>query len=736
MGFPFETYFTTWNLLLAGIDPEQEAKLVGLDQAMLSIGTSRYLTDDDISENILLNVEASETGEPEIYSSSIPVIVSSQTYTNYLANYKIEKLDLPFDDIETARETLAMVEEKGGEKYLNNVKGKIVQTFSYRDKEIYARLVNSLSGYDIETGEPYTENHLGYIDIPLLHKPSGLSYKAVTSPFPENWPYAYELEKVVYNQERNIEGFREQIDYDRQDDGQPIKIQPNWIGIYDPSKLNISKDPLSELPMETYRPATAELVIDENLKPINPPEVMNPEINPSSFLGNPPTMLTTLDAAALIAGEKPISAIRVKVAGVEELNEESQEKIEKVATEIEEKTGLETDITLGSSPHLTLVHVPSINNNNALGWIQQPWIKLGSSITIFKEAKVGYSILIFCVIAVAIVYVWAMSLVSLLTRRKAFAVLLAVGWRPRQLSKLMFVEAGILGSLATIISWMMLGFVYLTEEVSVSVTRFLLIGFLSLIIYLIGAIIPALLVRNISPMEAIRSGEIIVTSKKFLKTSGIFSMAMNHFFGKWKRNVLSIVAIAMPASLLALFLYITISLRGTMYTTLLGQYVAMEVGPVHYTAVTVSLLIAILTTIEIMWQNISERTEEIALLKAIGWKNRSIRMLIWTEGILIGFGASLLAIVGTISILMRQYSQLETEILVSILFTGLIPITVALIASVIPAEKAASISPIEGLRGQYTNQKITENRIKRFIMLSFFLMIGIVIFLLFLLFIK
>lgn len=736
LGIPYETYSTTWTVLLAGIDPEQEAKLVGLDQAIVPVGTSRYFTDDDISKNIVLNEDAVESGDLEIYSSSIPVIVSSQTYTDYLANYTIEKLDLPFDDIETAKETLAMVEEQGGEEYLDKVKGKTVQTFSYSDKEIYARLINSLSGFHLETGEPYIENHLGYLDIPLVYKPSGLKYKEVTSPFPEKWPYAFELQKVVYDPERQIEGFREQIEYEWQDSGQPLMIQPNWIGLYDPGKLNISKDPLNELPMETYRPATAELVIDENLKPINPPEVLNPDIDLYSFLGNPPTMLTTLEAAELIAGEKPISAIRVKVAGVEELNEESQQKLEKIAAEIEEKTGLETDITLGSSPHFTLVRVPPINNDDALGWFQQPWIKLGSSITIFKEAKVGYSILIFCVVAVAILYVWAMSLVSLLTRRKEFAILLAVGWRPGQLSKLLFVEATILGSLAALISWVMLGLVYLTEEVHVSLPRFLLTGCLGLVIYLIGAVIPALLVRKISPMEAIRTGEISTTSKRVLKTNGIFSMAINHFLGKWKRNVLSIIAIAMPANLLALFLYITISLQGIMYTTLLGQYVAMEVGHVHYIAVSVALLIAILTTMEIMWQNISERSQEIALLKAIGWKNRSVRILVWTEGVIIGLGASLLTISGTLGVLMTQYSQLATEILVSILFTGLIPTIVALIASIIPAERAASISPVEGLKGQYTNQKIIEHRMKRFMMISLFLLIGTVIFLSFLLFIK
>ena len=58
LGIPYETYSTTWTVLLAGIDPEQEAKLVGLDQAIVPVGTSRYFTDDDISKNIVLNEDA------------------------------------------------------------------------------------------------------------------------------------------------------------------------------------------------------------------------------------------------------------------------------------------------------------------------------------------------------------------------------------------------------------------------------------------------------------------------------------------------------------------------------------------------------------------------------------------------------------------------------------------------------------------------------------------------------
>jgi len=44
-----------------------------------------------------------------------------------------------------------------------------------------------------------------------------------------------------------------------------------------------------------------------------------------------------------------------------------------------------------------------------------------------------------------------------------------------------------------------------------------------------------------------------------------------------------------------------------MFTTWLGEYTALEVGMEHYIVMGVAFLIAILTTAEIMWQNVSER---------------------------------------------------------------------------------------------------------------------------------
>lgn len=440
-------------------------------------------------------------------------------------------------------------------------------------------------------------------------------------------------------------------------------------------------------------------------------------------------MLTTLDAAVdLSLDDRPISAIRIKVDGVKDLTEESQAKIEAVAEEIERETGLITDITLGSSPQPTLVHVSEINDTEELGWVEQPWINIGASISIFRETKTGFSGLVLSVIAVAVIYVWASSLVSLLTRRKEFAVLLSVRWRPSQLSRLLFTESFILGLLVAIIAWMMLGFVYVTEGAAIDPIRFILTGLFGLIVYVLGAIIPAVIARNIRPYEAMRTGEISKTSNRLARTRGIISMALNHFIGKWKRSILSVISIALPTSLLAVFLFITFHLQGVMFTTWLGEYVALEVGPVHYTAVIVALLIAILTTAEMMWQNIAERQEEIALLKAVGWRNRHVRVLIWLEGLLSGIFAAIIGLSLAFLMMWALYQELPTEHLPFILATGGIPLIIGVLGTMLPAERAVRISPVQGMAGRYANRKVVERMMKWGLLVFFTVLIGVFVY--------
>lgn len=707
------------HALLAGIDPEQEAKLVGLDEAVLNMGSSRYFK----------NTDEHSYNEQEGYHE-FPIIVNRQAYVDKVEEIRFERLDLPITK-ENANEVMEQVKAKGGAEYLDTIEGEVVQTYSYTGEETFHSFVSRMTGVDWTTGEVIVSN------IPISSnenitgigfKPSPIEYKEIESPYAERWPYSYQIKPVQNGEDtvgvyRNLESFRKPklmansfIEIPR--------IKPNWIGFYDASKLAISKDPTNELPMETYRPATAEFVMDSNGNPINPPKQLKPTGEPYNFLSEPPGMLTTIEAAKEILGDKPISSIRIKVTGVTDLNDDSQAILERIATQIEKETGLITDITLGSSPQLSLTYIPGLNGKEDIGWIQQPWVNIGSSISIFRETKVGFSAVLFSVMAVAVVYVWSSGIVNLLARRKEFAVLLSIGWRPSQLSRLLFIESCIIGIFVSLISWVMLSIIYLSSGTTISLTRFLWTGLFGLIVYVLGAVVPILLTRNISPYEAMRNGEISSKGKRLLQAKGINRMAFNHFIGKWKRSLLSVISIALPTALLGVFLYITIRLKGIMYTSLLGEYIALEIGPAHYAAIIISLIIAILTTAEILWQNISERYEELSLLQAIGWRRNSIRRLILAEGIFNGLIAGIIGLCCAFFVLRGLYGEFPNEDIGIILATGLVPVIIGLIGSVYPAERAVRIIPNQGFSSNVTNKKSVEKSIKLVLISTSILLVG------------
>lgn len=731
---PYLDLLVNGHSLLAGIDPEQEAKLVGLDEAIIELGTSRYFVDTDTYY----------FDEGKGYHE-IPIIVNQTAYVDKLEQITFEKLDIEISE-ENAESVMKKVRENGGADYLDTLSGEVVDTFSATGKETFHAFINRMTGVDWETGEVVVlkeneEEESNEDEDPLeiitqvdedvtgiVFKPSPLEYQEISSPYADRWPYTYQVVPFQNSDDavgvyQNKDTFREPILIAENFLDQP-RMKPNWIGFYEASNLAISMDPTTELPMETYRPASAEYVMDVNGNPINPPKQLKPTGDPYSFLTDPPGMLTTIEAAANILGEKPISAIRIKVAGVADLSDESQAILEQVASEIENRTGLITDITLGSSPQLALSYVPGLDGGEDIGWLQQPWVNIGSSISIFKETKIGFSGVVGSVIAVAIVYVWASGIVNLLARRKEFAVLLSIGWRPRQLSRLLFFESSIIGIFVAVISWMMLGFVYISSDATISFNRFLWTGLFGLIVYVFGSFIPMLLTRNISPYEAMRTGEISGNSKRIFRTKGINRMAFNHFIGKWKRSFLSVISISLPTALLAVFLYITFRLQGIMYTSLLGEYVALEIGPAHYVAILVSLVIAILTTAEIMWQNVSERREEISLLQAIGWRRWSIRRLILAEGVFSGLFAALIGLSLAFLIMWGLYGAFPTEEIGFILATGLIPVVIGVIGTIFPAERAVRIIPNQGMGGNITNRKAVEKRLKWVVISTSILLVG------------
>jgi ABC-type antimicrobial peptide transport system permease subunit len=135
------------------------------------------------------------------------------------------------------------------------------------------------------------------------------------------------------------------------------------------------------------------------------------------------------------------------------------------------------------------------------------------------------------------------------------------------------------------------------------------------------------------------------------------------------------------------------------------------VGPAHYAAVGIAWMIAVLTTTEVLWQNVAERKPEIALLRSLGWRDGSIRFLMLSEGILCGLMAGIVG--GAVSLFWINgiYGTVPWKDLAALSASGLIPAVVGLMGAVIPSEMAVRISPLRELNGAF----VTEEKAERYL---------------------
>lgn len=679
------------NLIVA-VDPDEEAKLVGLDQAITS---SSYFSTDDRA--VSLSIEQKHV--------RMPILVNPASFNNGYHEYELEQLDVPFSSSDDQKKVL---QDIASESDLLRYDVKNIQSLSIPSKDLEAIYFNQLQGKK-------TPDYPGALineGSQLIFNSGPLEMKETDSPFPERWGNAFQIDSQPISFTNKWlppsvlpkQGFRPvnstEVQTTLPESNDLAYLSPvldfEVVGTFDPEKIAVSKDPLNELPMETYRPASADLVLDQDGSPLNPSVSINTSGNPAGLLTNSPSIITTLDTARLLNGGQSISSIRIKVNNVDTLNESSEAILQELKQQIESDTGLIATITTGSSPQPVITKV--VKEGNTLGWVEQPWIHLGAAITIFRETSAGYSGVVLSIIGVAIIYVLTTSYIAMLSRRREFAILLALGWSQKDLYKIIYLEALILVALVSIVSLVIESVFFLIQGEAFSFWSWSLITAFSLLIYLSGATWSAFNIQKIKPYEAIKVGEYANAASSIIPLKTIGSLALKEMVSKWRRNLLSVASIAVPTSLLVFFMYVTFHLQGVLYTSWLGQFVAVQIGTLHYVTIGVSVLIAVLTTGEITWQNVLEREHSFALLKAIGWTDRSIRYLVMLEGLIVGFIAGVLGLVLAYIAIYFAFGLIPWANTLLTLLSLLLPSVVGGIASLIPASMASKVNPYEVLK--------------------------------------
>ena len=120
---------------------------------------------------------------------------------------------------------------------------------------------------------------------------------------------------------------------------------------------------------------------------------------------------------------------------------------------------------------------------------------------------------------------------------------------------------------------------------------------------------------------------------------------------------------------------------------------------------TIALVIGAIGMLNTMIMSVLERTQEIGVLRAIGWRRWSVVRMILTEALLLSMGGTLLGTLSAVG-LIRFLSQfpatqgfLRGDVSLDVILTGFVlSLGMALVGGAYPALRGANLSPIEALR--------------------------------------
>lgn len=707
---------TTGGFLLAAIDPQAENQLVHL-QASISAG--RMLTNQDtIHLDPRISGQMFNPQGQSFSAEAIPMLIHQQLPGQI-------NLDMSLTPLVQGLLSPQQLHQLGGAAYFARLprQSPLFQGTVPMVQNDPARFANQRLVWDgvrwqvlpSSTGAT-TDNSVGYfLDFSSASTPAGLQYRPTTAP---NGDPAYTL--VPTSAQGPEVGFRPlQPLHTLKKQFEDVGYTFEAIGQFrDASLATQFSNPLNWLPENTYTALPVTLRYDQFGHSI-PPVTLLPTTNRAGFVMQPPLALTTLDAAVQLRGSHCISAIRIRVAGVEKADEQSWRRVQQVAAEITQRTHLQVVVTLGSSPHSTLVYVPGLSRGQLgadqgiapLGWVEERWVSVGADIIYLHQLGATQALLLDAVLLVCLGYL-SVSMSALATaQRRELGVLSALGWRPWHVANMFLGQAlalsvcgGVLGIGLALLIIAFIGASPPWPFVAWAMPGVFLLALLSVLF-------PLWHLWHLQPAEVLRAGSVLSTEhasahSRRSRTSQLWKptvggLALHNLARVRGRTTIAIGSLFLSALLLTVMANGLLDFRQSLQGTLLGSEILLQTAVPQLAGVIFALILTFLSVADLLLLQVHERQKEIGVLQAVGWRTAIVQRLFVQEGLAI-------AAIGTIpGVLVAQVvllAQHAAQGVIPTLLVGLGAVALMLLAAsgaTIPAVRAAGRLPLmEVLRGE------------------------------------
>jgi len=674
----------TGTFLLAAIDPTAENQLIHLDK---SITGGRMLTSqDDVHRDDnpqLASVKACTTSQPSSCTVSVPNYAIPVLFHTQLPGQIT--LKGTFTRVAPATLDPQTVIAKGGSAYLTRLPGQQILfngviPLAQSDPALFSGTTFVLNGNSLQPkvssngADPFNSIDPFISALKFLYTPSGLTYQPAMSPDGQS-NAAYTLVPEGVQQSEAAFRVLNSLHVAQRTTAWKGYTPPtafyffDAVGSFTGDTMTAQfSNPLNWLPENTYTSPPTVLRYDAQGKQITPTNLL-PTTNTAGFVIQPPLALTTLNAAIRLRGDHIISAIRVRVSGVEAANPASWKRIQQVAGLIERQTHLRVLVTLGSSPRPTLVYVPGVkqgqfgatHNIDPVGWVEERWI----AIVYLAQLGATRLLLLGAVLAVCLGYLIVAFSTLIAAQRKEFAVLSALGWRPWQPARLFLAQALLLALGGGIGG---LGIALLITTLLDAIPIWLIVIWTlpaMLVMALLSSLYPLWQIWHIRPAEVLRAGSPVVGARFIALTSflafpllslvsPIASLVVRNLARSRPRTLITLASLFLSAILLVLMFSSILALRQTLMGTLLGDFVLLQTAVPQIAGCAFALLLSFLSVADLLLLQVRERQQEIGLLQAIGWRPGLVQWLFMQEGLVLALLGAIPGALLALGILVQQ----------------------------------------------------------------------------------
>jgi ABC-type antimicrobial peptide transport system permease subunit len=379
-------------------------------------------------------------------------------------------------------------------------------------------------------------------------------------------------------------------------------------------------------------------------------------MNLGGYVTQPPLLLTTLTAMEemlsqscyIVANKEapqctrysdtdvaaPISAIRVRVANIHGFEPIDRARILAVTTAIKKATGLQVDITAGSSPTTVDVDLPAGCCGEPALTVAEGWVRKGAALTVLNAVDAKSLVLFILVLVVCVLFLANGAYASVRSRRTELGVLACLGWGRAALFRLVLGELALVGLTTGVIGAALAEILALALRLDLPWWHALLVVPIALGLACVAGLAPAYAATRGRPLDAVYS----------VPGGGGRHRAVRHVSGIARANLLRRPARLITGALglfigvaaFAVLLAVQLAFQGQVVGTALGNLVSVQVRSVDLIAAVLALLLGAFSVADVLAVNLRDRAGEQAVLAATGWRPQTLFRLAFTEGMVVG----------------------------------------------------------------------------------------------------